>query len=223
MNKEIKRTKLIKSLSNLPTYMVDRLNTLKKSKDMIERKDFIWHFLLQSFATMGNSRGHEGLILNKANYNQVTFDAVSDLSDTQRLDRFKDVLYRAKVRMPLQKAVWLNSNYNKIIFMGGLNAVKEKALEQRGTKFKIEFMKQFDGIGEKYARNIWMDVYHPDFHNNIAVDIRIKSITKALGYEFFNYIDEENFYLSIAKESNLNGWELDRLLYTYKDYFLSKI
>lgn len=223
MDKEIKRTKLIESLSNLPSYMVERLNTLKKSKEMLERKDFIWHFLLQSFATMGNSRGHEGLILNKANYNQVTFDAVSDLSDTQRLDRFKDVLYRAKVRMPLQKAVWLNSNYNKIIFMGGLNAVKEKALEQRGTKFKIEFMKQFDGIGEKYARNIWMDVYHPDFHNNIAVDIRIKSITKALGYEFFNYTDEENFYISIAKEANLNGWELDRLLYTYKDYFLSKI
>lgn len=223
MNKELKRTNLINALKEIPIYMSERLSNLKAEKVGLERPDFIWHYLLQSFSTMGNSRGHEGLILNKSNYNEVTFEAVSKLNENERLERFKNVLFRAKVRMPIEKANWLSSNYKKIILMGGLEETKKRALSKKGTLEKIEFLKQFNGIGDKYGRNIWMDVYHPDFHNTIAVDERIKQITKSLGYEFFNYQDEENFYLDIAKEANLNGWELDRLLYNYKDYFLAKI
>ena len=66
--------------------------------------------------------------------------------------------------------------------MGGLERAKEKAFAQVGTKAKITFMKRFYGIGDKYARNVWMDVYHPDFHDSIAIDDRIKQITEAMGY-----------------------------------------
>jgi hypothetical protein len=38
--------------------------------------------------------------------------------------------------------------------MGGLHAAKEKALSQPGAEAKMGFMKQFKGIGGRYARNI---------------------------------------------------------------------
>lgn len=65
-----------------------------------------------------------------------------------------------------------------------------------------------------------MDVYHPDFRHTVAVDERIKRITKELGYEFKNYGEHERFYQDIAREAGLEAWELDRLLYNYRDYFL---
>src|SRR3712207_4478772 len=84
-------------------------------------------------------------------------------------------------------------------------------------------MKRFYGIGPKYARNIWMDAYHPDFRDTIAVDLRIRKVTKALGYSFKTYEEEERFYQDIAEEAGLQGWEVDRLLYEYTDHFLAAI
>lgn len=218
-----KRAKLIQLLKNPTSAMKNRLNELKKGINDLERPDFIWHFLLQSFSTMGNSRGHYGLILNRANYNRVTFEAVSSLNKEDRLNNFENVLFQAKVRMPRQKSQWLEKNYDYIVSLGGLQAVKNLALSQKGTVAKIRFMQNFHGIGSKYARNIWMDVVHPDFINNIAIDERIKKITEALGYSFDNYEKHEQFYLDIAKEAGITGWELDRLLYNFNDYFLNNL
>jgi endonuclease III len=107
--------------------------------------------------------------------------------------------------------------------MGGPQNAKMQALAQEGKEAKIAFMNRFHGIGPKFARNIWMDAYHPDFHDTIAVDLRIKKVTKALGYSFKSYEQEERFYQEIAKEAGLQGWETDRLLYEYTDHFTSAI
>jgi hypothetical protein len=125
--------------------------------------------------------------------------------------------------MPLKKASYLNENFKIIEKMGGVEEARELAFSQKGMDAKIKFLKQFQGIGSKYARNIWMDIYHPDFYNNIAIDERIKKITKILGYEFKNYADHENFYLDIAKEAGLQGWELDRLLYQFNNEFVEAL
>lgn len=223
MSKEQKRNKLIDSLKNLPNYMQERLKFLKSEKIGADRPDFIWHYLLQSFSTMGNSRGHAGLILNKSNYNQVTYDVIKQLNESKRIEHFDLILRKAGVRMPSQKAKWLNDNYKIIERMGGLENCNKLIFSQKGSEQKMQFLMKFSGIGEKYSRNIFMDIYEPDFHNRIAIDDRIKQITNELGYTFNDYVEHEKFYLSIAQESNLNGWELDRLLYNYKDYFLDKI
>ena len=84
-------------------------------------------------------------------------------------------------------------------------------------------MIQFDGIGDKYARNIWMDVYHPDFYDAIAVDERIKKITAAMGYAFTRYDDHERFYQELAGEAGLQPCELDRLLYHFNEPILAAL
>lgn len=224
MNKESKREILIEALKNIPPEMRRELEILQEEgKSEQTRPDFIWHFLLQSFATMGSSRGWHGLIGDRANYERVTFEALSNLKRSDRPKLLDEVMRSAKVRMPGKKAVWLDLNYDLVVGIGGLQEAKRQAFAEHGTEPKIAFMKQFHGIGDKYARNIWMDVYHPDFHNSIAIDERVKRITEALGYYFKTYDQHERFYQNVAREADLQGWELDRLLYNYRDYFLHKL
>lgn len=61
-----------------------------------------------------------------------------------------------------------------------------------------------------------MDVYHEDFRGSIAIDVRIKAISTALGVSFNTYEEHEQFYLDVAAEAGLNGWELDRLLFWFR-------
>jgi hypothetical protein len=219
-----KRLKLIQYLQHPSPKMIEILDKYKEfGRNDLNRSDIIWHLLLQSFSTMGNSRGWDGLILNQGNYQRVTFDALSALNDEERLCRLTTVLHDAKVRRPNMKAKQLNENYKMIIAIGGLERAREMAFAQVGTKAKIAFMKCFSGIGDKYARNVWMDIYHPDFYDNIAIDDRIKQITVAMGYRFATYLEHEQFFLGIAKESNLQGWELDRLLYNFKEDVLKAL
>lgn len=224
MSKESKREILIEALKNITSEMKQKLKTLQEEGKVEQaRPDFIWHFLLQSFATMGNARGWHSLIGNKTNYERVTFEALSKLDRSDRLSVLNNVLWDAIVRRPGKKAEWLDKDYDLIVGMGGLEEAKRQAFAKDGRESKIAFMKQFHGIGDKYARNIWMDVYHPDFHNSIAIDERVKQVTEALGYSFKTYAEHERFYQDVAREANRQGWELDRLLYNYKDYFLHKL
>ena len=104
--------------------------------------------------------------------------------------------------------------------LGGIAKANHAAFAAPGRDAKLAFMLQFDGIGDKYARNIWMDVYHPDFHDAIPFDERIKKITAAMGYSFARYDDHERFYRELAHEAGLQPWELDRLLYHFNEQFL---
>jgi hypothetical protein len=61
-----------------------------------------------------------------------------------------------------------------------------------------------------------MDVYHEEFRDSIALDVRIKAISEALGLSFATYVEHESFYLAVARQAGLNGWELDRLLFNFR-------
>lgn len=192
------------------------LEDQKKGYKEIKRPDFLWHFLLQSFSTMGRSSGWNGLIGNKENYNKVKYDHLNSLSEIDREALVKLVCREAKVRMPNQKAKYILKCFIQIKNMGGPEAAKEKLFSLKGRNQKISFLRQFYGIGPKYSRNIMMDVYHEDFRDSIAIDARIKAISKLLDLNFRKYEEEENFYLEVGKKANLNGWEVDRLLYNHR-------
>jgi len=93
VDKESKRRALVGSLKRLTPEMEETLrkNKAEGSKGM-ERPDFVWHFLLQSFATMGRSSGWDGLIGDRANYERVTFEALS------RLKRLLDEILQEGLR-----------------------------------------------------------------------------------------------------------------------------
>lgn len=196
----------------------------KTRRKELDRPDFVWHELLLSFATMGNSRGAEGLIRNRDNYKRVTFEALKRKpTKAARLKELLIVLRAAKVRMPPKKAVWLANAFERVNQMGGPRKAKAVLFRREGCDEKIRFWQEFDGIGDKFSRNIMMDVYHPDFKNYIAVDERIKKITHALGLTFKSYKPEEEFYLDVAEQAGLEGWELDRMMYGFRDCILDAL
>src|SRR5215204_4182285 len=105
LNQEAKRQALVDSLKHITPEMRRYLSDLKRwGKEELERPDFVWHILLQSFATWGTARGHTGLIENQDNYRRVTFEALSERDVQERLRVLEDVFLAAKVRYAVMKA-----------------------------------------------------------------------------------------------------------------------
>lgn len=129
----------------------------------------------------------------------------------------------AKIRMPGIKAGFILRCFDQITERGGLEAVKAELFSIRGRDGKIKYLREFRGIGPKYARNMMMDVYQEDFRESIAIDSRIQSISNALGVAFNNYADHEDFYLDVAHLADMNGWELDRLMFNFHEKVLKAI
>jgi hypothetical protein len=217
------KNRLVAVVGALATQKRAELDRHKEGQSGLDRPDFIWHYLLQSFATMGRASGWHGLIGNQENYRRVTYSALSMLTFDARTTQVRQVCRVAGIRMPDRKADFILSCFDYVTRLGGPEAAKAKLLAQPGREAKIEFLKKFPGIGDKYARNIMMDVYHPDFRDSIAVDARINAISNALGLSFASYRDHEAFYLDVAKEAGLNGWELDRLLFNFRTEVESRL
>lgn len=217
------KQKLVKVASLIMSRHKEKIEELKKNRSDIDREDFVWHYLMQSFSTMGRSSGWQGLIGTEANYNEIRYERLKEISESLRFDHLREVCRRAKVRMPDTKAKFIFECFKQIESLGGYKKVRTQLLNLEGRDSKIKFLRQFTGIGPKYSRNMMMDVYHPDFHNSIAVDTRIKSVLKALNVEFKTYAEAEEFLLDVAKMADMNGWELDRLMYNYLDEFLREL
>jgi hypothetical protein len=189
----------------------------------LQRDDFLWHYLLQSFATMGGDSGWNGLIGNETNCQQVSFEALGNVPAANRLAHAADICAKAKVRYAQRKAKFIIGCYDKIQALGGPRVAKEYLLQLPGRDDKIAFLESFPGIGEKYSRNLMMDVYHEDFRESIAIDSRIQAISNKWELTFKSYADHESFYLSVAHGADLSGWELDRLMFGFQTVFYPPI
>lgn len=215
MSKAAAKRRLVRVVRVLADEHRAELERLKEGRRELNRPDFIWHYLLQGFATMGRASGWHGLIGNKDNYRRVTYGVLAALPRRAREAQVKKVCREARIRMPDRKAKFILRCFEQVSEHGGPEATKDKLLARSGREAKIAFLQEFSGIGPKYARNIMMDVYHEDFRDSIALDVRIKSISEALGLSFASYEEHEEFYLDVAHAADLNGWELDRLLFNF--------
>jgi len=193
-----------------------RLDQLKADAAGLDRPDFVWHYLLQSFATMGRASGWDGLIGNVENYRLVTYEALVRLTPEAREEQVRRACRIAGIRMPDKKADYILRCFVYVAKLGGPEAAKAELLSLPGRDAKIRFLETFPGIGPKYARNIMMDVHHADFRDSIAIDVRIRAISTALGLSFPTYEEHEQFYVDVARRAGLSGWELDRLLFHFR-------
>jgi hypothetical protein len=216
MDKAAAKTRLVAVVRALAAEKRAELDRLKEEHTGLARPDFIWHYLLQSFSTMGRASGWHGLIGNQDNYRRVTYTALAALTREDRVAQVRQVCQVAGVRMPDKKAEYILGCFDYVTRLGGPEAAKASLLAQPGREAKIAFLQSFPGIGPKYARNIMMDVYHEDFRDSIALDVRIKAISEALGLSFASYTEEERFYLDVARKADRNGWELDHLLFNFR-------
>ena len=215
--------RLSRVLAELAVAKNAELEELKSRADTLNRDDGLWQLLLQAFATLGSSVGYAGLIDDPDNYSRVTFEAIEALDPAQRVAEVEAVMRRAKVRYPGQKAERLVQNFEIMREMGGPKKARDLLLEQPGREGKMAFLKRFKNIGDKYSRDILMDVYHPEFRDSIALDTRVKGVTVALGLEFSSYEAHEQFYLDVARRAGIDGWTVDRLIYNWRGEVLRGI
>lgn len=194
----------------------------KRGKTRRNRDDVLWYEILLSFSTWGGSDGSI-LVTEEENYSEVTYSTIKFMNSDERVQHFEQAFLNSNVRYPYQKAQYLTMIVESIEKMGGPEAAWEQFRGAEGKDAKIEFLKDFKGIGDKYARNIGMDLHHPDFHDSIAIDRRIKNISEDLGIEFNKYECHEQFYCTVAEELSMTPWELDRLLYHFADEIQAKL
>jgi hypothetical protein len=117
--------------------------------------------------------------------------------------------------MPGRKAEALALNHAIISDLGGEATARATAFAQPNRDAKIAFMKRFHGIGEKYARNVWMTLYDPHFRDTIAYDERLKKIAAAVGARFHGYGAAEEYFRELAKQCGREPWEVDRILFHF--------
>lgn len=224
MSQQLKQSQLVTALRALPSEMTARLESLKTDGNHLrKRPDLLWYLLLQSAATHGNSRGLDGLCGNQKTLESVSYDRLVRRNPAAREKILLAALRTAKVRMPTIKAPRLATNVSLIANLGGVEQATQMMLSLSTRDEKYHFAQSFSGIGEKYGRNIWMDIYDPAFRDTVAIDERLKKIALALGFTAKRYSDTEAFFCTIAKEAELEPWELDRLLYNFNDHFLAAI
>jgi hypothetical protein len=186
-----------------------------------ENPNWLWESLLGAFAVMGRSTGAQDLLWDQERHNQVSYDELKNISRRERKKTLIRTLRSARrLRMPDKKAKWLLTAFDYIsIWMGGPANGKALLMAQPKLERKLDFLQLFEGIGPKSSRNMLMNAYLEP--NTIAIDARIKSISKALGLSFPNYEDHQQFYLEVARDAGIDGWSLDRLMYNYTKEFLS--
>jgi hypothetical protein len=183
----------------------------RTGRERLKRRDFVWYEILLSFSTWGNSRGAKRL-----DFDALTYEKLSRLKQPKRSSLVRREFAAAGLRYADKKTLYLLLNFDLIHDKGGLEKAKCEVLDPTGPDAKLEALRQYKGIGEKYAHNIMMDAYHPDFHSSIAVDQRIKRISKELRLPARTYADYLSFYRKVAAEAGVQPWELDRVLYKCK-------
>lgn len=190
----------------------------EKAKERRERRDIIWFEILLSFSTWGNSRG-DVLVLDEDHYSKVRYERVIGMDEDELVEHFKNALLDANVSYPNKKSKYLVYNLNRIRELGGLEGAEQAFEAADGVQAKMDFLRQFKGISDKYSRNIPMDLYHPEFRDFIAVDDRIEDVLEEAGYplEEREYEEHEEFLRSVAAELDMEPWALDRTLYSFKE------
>lgn len=205
--------RLVDAIRSLPARKQPSPGAIPTDWQPPEDEDWLWSNLLLSFSTMGNAQGAKGLMDDPTNRSRVRYDLLASMALEDRATHLERVLRQAKVRWPARKAEMIARDVDVLRDLGGPAEAGKRALKEPRREARLAFLKQFVGIGSKYAHNIWKDIGHPEHQDSIALDSRIKGITRKLGLTFKTYDEEMAFYQGVAAELGVTGNALDYALF----------
>lgn len=78
--------RLVEAVRALAAEHRAHLDKRKANHTDLARPAFVWHYLLQSFSTMGRAAGWHGLIGNQENCRRVTYDVAWALADHEEAE-----------------------------------------------------------------------------------------------------------------------------------------
>lgn len=197
------RQLLITRLRNANHQLSGHLALVREEGRLLyERQDWFWWGLVESMATYGGAVGVERLRApeNGNHRDSLSYNNLVALPENDRAGVIRDAFRVINPRYLSRKVRTLTEALQRIIVTGGPARMREIALAQNGVLGKIAFLKTFWGIGDKYARNFWMDVCHPEFRDNAAIDVRLENVARAINPDLQAYHEFEGFYQDLADE-----------------------
>lgn len=166
--------------------------------------DWPWVGFVQSFATLGGSNNLNRIQARKSDFEWNNVCALSD-DDRKRLflelpnPRFRD-----------RVASFVEQVFHRFRVAGGPAAIRR---EYEAAGDRVAYLRTFPGIGEKYARNIPMDICDPVVTKRFALDHRLKRLLFQHLQRHFNYQEGEDFLNEVARLLGTDSSSLDRVLY----------
>ena len=169
--------------------------------------DWPWNRFVHAFATNGGVRHYEN---NIEEFVSTTYGwaAIARAKPAERKRRLKEATNpRWRYRNQFEKV------FQRFKKAGGPSAIKKEYYALRTPQERIAFWKGFEGIGDKYAREIPMRSYDPMFVTHFAVDARLRTFLAILFGKVPNYNASEEFFRAAAKELGVSCWALDTILF----------
>jgi len=163
-----------------------------------ERDGWAWDVFVQSYATNGGVRVWEGFLKEGG----------------ARLVRWDALLGEAPAEVDAA-AARLEALSHRFHAVGGPDRMARTWNGHTQPETLLRWLKTFPMIGDKYARNMCMDVSHPLILDHIALDHRIHALCDLVegAPARIPYQRREGWLRGIAGALGINGWYLDRLLF----------
>jgi hypothetical protein len=205
---EVDFSNAIKPAYQLLSWRVEEL--MQEAKNWGRSPDYPWNSIVMSFVTNGGVKHYANL----KDKELLTWSSLSsrDVDQEERRRRF------SKANNPIRgKSLHgkLESCYQRIDCWGGVDKFRKKLSSQANFEEKFKLLKSFEGIGDKYARNILMDGYDNCAQNRIALDSRIRSILIYADLSDKKYGTAESFLVEVANQLKISCWYLDRFLFSF--------
>ncbi|MGA1798684.1 hypothetical protein VH567_07875 [Sphingomonas sp. 4RDLI-65] len=199
--------------------MSDNLKSLKVEAIAFgEQEDWPWIGFVMSCATYGGSKNWSNNV--EPRISLFEWAAVNALSDDERQALFLTV---PNPRFLTRTANNLEKIYQSIKNDGGPKVVRERFASLQSAEALIAALKTYPGIGDKYARNMPMDVYHPLVQTHFAFDHRLNAVIQTVIGGLPPYEVREAMMGRVATEIGIDAWDLDRVLYSRHTEIINEV
>ena len=197
----------------------DRLTGLFEAGARLRRQDgWAWYVFVQSYGTNGGVRAWDAF-LAQGGADLISWDALfagaPDDADAAAA-RLEALSHRfLSPRRASRTRPALLATFRRFHTVGGPGVVARTWMGHNRTETVLGWLKTFPMIGDKYARNMCMDVSHPLILDLIALDHRIHALCDLVegAPPYAPYRLREGWLRGIAGTLGVDCWHLDRLLF----------
>jgi len=197
----------------------DRLTGLFEAGERLRRQDgWAWRVFVWSYATNGGVRAWNAFAAeggaDLVSWDALFADAPGDAAAAEaRLEALSHRFLSPRRASRTRPA--LLATFRRFHAVGGPDVVARTWMGHTRTETVLGWLKTFEMIGDKYARNMCMDVAHPLILDHIALDHRIHEICDRVegAPAKAPYRLREGWLRGIAGSLGVDCWHLDRLLF----------
>jgi len=188
--------------------------------------EFPWNIFVMSFATMGNAAHWENNV--EPNYfGNWRWEVVVNRG-VEYVQCMKNNINGGRFRAQNGECFAQAAQY---FLDNGILCVRNQWEQSANGQALIKYLKSFNGIGDKYARNMPMDCDDPRVQSHFAIDARINGIlNRVLEAQNLQAYEQKEQWLNNIKDDlnrlakiQIDSWYLDRLLFRYNDSIRQKI